>query len=108
MNKRILAASIGLLFSGAVVADDCEHEKQLTLELDASATAELRIDAGSGSLTVLGNDGIDQIRATGRACLGCPADQAGWPQHVWPRGARTSTPERSSNAVVARLTEGAT
>jgi len=46
----------------------CRYEVERNVELDASASQRLRLDAGSGELKVVGVDGLKQVRAVGHAC----------------------------------------
>jgi len=47
---------------------DCRYEAQRTFTSSAGSVEALRLTAGSGSLEVIGVDGLGEIRATGRAC----------------------------------------
>ena len=51
MNKHhLLAVACALAISGTALAKDCDYEKELSINLESSS--ELRLDVGSGSLTV--------------------------------------------------------
>lgn len=69
-----------ILFPGAVALalattpaiaqdrDNCRHEAQRSLNLDAAGARLLAIDAGSGSLKVEGRQGLNRVVIRGRAC----------------------------------------
>lgn len=68
---------VGLLLAstsaaGAVVQTPsqarCTYSAERTVTLAASASRQLRLEAGSGELDVVGVAGLDQVRAVGRAC----------------------------------------
>jgi hypothetical protein len=46
----------------------CRHEAERSLTVSGAGVEELRVLAGSGSLEVVGVDGLGEIRAVGRAC----------------------------------------
>lgn len=46
----------------------CEFEEELTLDVGVGSGDLLRVHAGSGSLEVVGVDGLGQVRAVARAC----------------------------------------
>lgn len=48
--------------------DDCRFEAERRVSSPAGSVDMLRLDAGSGSLTVTGVDGLGEIRAVARAC----------------------------------------
>jgi hypothetical protein len=47
---------------------DCRFEAERTVNSPAGSVEELRLRAGSGSLEVVGVEGLREIRAVGRAC----------------------------------------
>ena len=47
---------------------DCRYEAERTVQIDASATQQLQLDAGSGALKVVGVYGLKEVRAVGHAC----------------------------------------
>jgi len=47
---------------------DCRYEAERTLTSPAASVEALRLNAGSGSLEVIGVPGLEEIRAIGRAC----------------------------------------
>ena len=46
----------------------CAYEAERKVSLTASAAEWLRLDAGSGELTIEGRAGLDRVQAVGRAC----------------------------------------
>ncbi len=48
--------------------DRCEFSADITTELAATSAELIRVDAGSGSLTVEGRAGLSAVRVTGIAC----------------------------------------
>ena len=48
--------------------DQCEFSADITAELAATSEELIRIEAGSGSLTVEGQAGLSAVRVTGIAC----------------------------------------
>ena len=48
--------------------DNCRFEATRTLNLSAGGLEALRLEAGSGSLEIVGVDGANEIVAVGRAC----------------------------------------
>jgi hypothetical protein len=48
--------------------DRCEFSADITAELAATSEELIRIEAGSGSLTVEGQAGLSAVRVTGIAC----------------------------------------
>ena len=46
----------------------CRYEEERTLTVPVESRQELRLDAGSGFLEVVGVDGLTEIRARARAC----------------------------------------
>ncbi|MCG6957606.1 MAG: DUF4097 domain-containing protein [Gemmatimonadetes bacterium] len=47
---------------------DCRYEAERTVQVDASASQRLQLDAGSGALRVVGVEGLKEVRAVGHAC----------------------------------------
>jgi hypothetical protein len=47
---------------------DCRFEAERSLRVPAGSVRELRLQAGSGSLEVVGVDGLGEVRAVARAC----------------------------------------
>ncbi len=52
----------------AAQSQDCEYEAERSVELSASAGDRLVLTAGSGSLEIVGRDGLDEVRVVGRVC----------------------------------------
>lgn len=48
--------------------DDCRHEAQRNTTLDLNDARRLVVDAGSGSLKIVGRPGLSHVRVRGRAC----------------------------------------
>jgi hypothetical protein len=48
--------------------DRCRYEVERTLTVSAPSDGHLRLDAGSGSLEVVGVAGLNEVRAVARAC----------------------------------------
>ena len=68
MLKQISAA-IGVLMMGApsaATAYDCEYSKDLNRELNVRDVSELSVDAGAGSLEIIGYDDQDTISIEAR------------------------------------------
>jgi hypothetical protein len=53
---------------GNVGQSSCEFEEELTFDVGVGSGDVLRVYAGSGSLEVVGVDGLGQVRAVARAC----------------------------------------
>lgn len=67
----VLAATMSAVLAaatpGALLAqDDCEFTE--TIELDGPAVATLRVDAGSGSLSIRGVEGTNEFRLAAKLC----------------------------------------
>lgn len=56
------------LAAPAVAADDCDHSKPVSLELDASDAAGLDIDAEAGFLVIEGIDSTTTVQVEATAC----------------------------------------
>lgn len=68
MKRNLLFCATTLILTAPVLADECRYERNLSLDMNASDASELRINAGAGSLEIVGVDGLDAIRAEGIAC----------------------------------------
>ncbi len=49
-------------------ADGCRYSKDYDFNVDASAIENLIVDVGSGKLTIIGDDSIDEVQVEARAC----------------------------------------
>lgn len=58
-----------MLLSGALWAEDCKFEKQISKQLDLSTSDSLAVIARAGSLTITGIAGADEAMITGRVCV---------------------------------------
>jgi hypothetical protein len=47
---------------------DCRYQAERTIQIDASASQRLQVDAGAGALKVVGVEGLTEVRAVGHAC----------------------------------------
>ncbi|MEE8523194.1 MAG: hypothetical protein V3T72_04625 [Thermoanaerobaculia bacterium] len=50
------------------MGDDCDFEAPFEESADAAGAAVIRIDAGAGSLQVVGNSGLSAVRVRGKGC----------------------------------------
>ena len=48
--------------------DNCRHEAQRAANVDAASARRLVVEAGSGSLKIVGKPGISRVTVRGRAC----------------------------------------
>ncbi len=76
---------------GAAQSRNCEYEAERTVELSAGIGDRLVLTAGSGSLEVVGREGLDQVRVVGRVCT----SHEEWIDELDVRGER-----RGSDAVI--------
>lgn len=49
-------------------SESCRYEAERSVRIDASASQQLFLEAGSGDLKVVGVAGLGEVRAVGRAC----------------------------------------
>ncbi len=77
--------------SHAAQGQDCEYEAERSVELSVSAGDRLVLTAGSGSLEIVGREGLDQVRVVGRVCT----SHEEWIDELDVRGER-----RGSDAVI--------
>lgn len=63
-----LALLSSCVLPSLVLADDCEHEKDLSFTVDASGIQSLDIDVGAGYLRVRGDENARQVQVDARAC----------------------------------------
>ncbi len=68
MNKSLLAIACSIAFCAPAQASDCKYEKPLDVNLDTGFASNLAIDAGAGSLTIVGVEGLDEVQVKARAC----------------------------------------
>ena len=61
-----VALSVGLL--PTAMAYDCDHSRDIDRELDADSLTELRVDAGAGSLDIIGKESLDRVLISARLC----------------------------------------
>lgn len=66
MHRLVLSASL-LLFA-AVASADCRHTAQRQGSIDLNGAKRVRVLSGAGTLSVNGQPGLAQARATGTAC----------------------------------------
>jgi hypothetical protein len=64
----IAAALIAAAATPLLAQDDCRHEAQRATTVDARNARRLFVEAGSGSLTVVGKPGVTAVTVRGRAC----------------------------------------
>lgn len=74
----ILVTAIGLAAAPAFpartsAADDCRYTAERTATIAASGISTLELEAGAGSLRIIGRSGISQIQVRGRACASSTA-----------------------------------
>ena len=68
MNKTLLAIACGIAICASAQARDCDHEKSLDINLNADSARSLALDAGAGSLTIVGMQGLDEVQVKAQAC----------------------------------------
>jgi hypothetical protein len=85
MRKGFFAAAIAfsLLVTGPAWAQDCDHERQIDVSIDAAGADLAEISVGAGSLLIEGSSGT-AVTVTGRAC----ASSASWLEEMALRAER--------------------
>ena len=68
MNQTLLAIACSFALIASAQARNCDYQKSLDINLDASSAIKLAIDAGAGTLSVLGVEGLDEVQVKARAC----------------------------------------
>ena len=71
MQAVLKTALMLVAFTTPAVAqdyDECRHQAQRSATLDVAAARRLLVEAGSGSLKIVGKPGVSHVTVRGRAC----------------------------------------
>jgi hypothetical protein len=69
LMRHILSwIALAVALAGPAAADGCRFSEPRSAEIDTAGATRVRIEAGAGSLTVLGHGDLDGVKASGTAC----------------------------------------
>ena len=68
MNKTLLAIACSFAFCVTTQARDCDYEKSLDINLATGSADNFVLDAGAGSLTIMGVKGLEEVQIKAQAC----------------------------------------